>query len=190
MKKEDDKDDKKNKKAPPKAKNEIDLEPETTDDNGQKIAEEYVLEGDFSDINELEDILKSMHEDLSVAQRLQKRRVMKRYKSKIKIARKRAMKRKANRKVLTKRARRQAVTNVKKFIAKGRNLKDASASEKNRIERMVKRRKNMVTRLTRRLINTKRADERKRFQKSSQDFHGQELVEIFNTLYNTVTEEK
>jgi hypothetical protein len=181
--------DKKAKKSPEKAKNNIDFEPETDDSLEEAI--EYVLEGDLSDAEEVHivSILEELKEALSVTQRMKKRMVMKRYRSKIKVGRKRAMKRRANRKTLQKRAKRQAIGNVKKFLSKGRNLKKASASEKNRIERLVNRRKKLVDRMSRKLINKKREAERKRFQKNSVEMTGNTLTETFNTFYNTFIKE-
>jgi len=179
------------KKKLSKAKNEIDFEPETKDDVAEsEMYVMYVMEGDLSDIDEHADLLTAMHEALSVTQRLKKRQVMRRFKGKMKTARKRSRKRKANLKVIKKRARRQAITNVKKILSKGRNLKKASASEKNRIERMAKRRGAFVNRLSKRLVIQKRRDETKRFQKNSESFSGDNLMETFNTLYDNLNKEK
>jgi hypothetical protein len=181
------------KKVPEKAKNEINFEPETEEDmmSEDEIIIAMVLEGDFSDIEEdhIKPILEELKEALSVTQRMKKRMVMKRYKSKIKIGRKRSMKRRANRKTLQKRAKRQAIGNVKKFLSKGRNLKKASASEKNRLERMVKGRKKLIDRMSRKLVNKKREAERKRFQKNSFEMSGTTLTETFDAFYNTLTKE-
>jgi len=179
-------------KAPEKTKNEIDFEPETDDtlDEDQMILD-IVLEGDYSDVEEpyMKEILEELQEALSVTQRMKKRMVMKRYKSKIKIGRKRAMKRRANRSVLKKRAKRQAIGNVKKFLSKGRDMKKASASEKSRLERLVKRKKKLIDRMSRKLVNKKRETERKRFQRNSVEMTGNMLSETFDIFYNTHTKE-
>ncbi|PCJ96832.1 MAG: hypothetical protein COA52_01075 [Hyphomicrobiales bacterium] len=176
--------DKKDNKIPEKAKNSIDFTP-TTDE--QSIVE-YALDGDLSDMNEHIEALKELLEDLSVTQRLKKKRVMKKFKAKIKVARRKSMRRRANTKTINKRARRQAISNVKKFLTKGKSLKNASASEKNRIERMVKKRKGLIDRSARKLRIGTRKKERARFQKSDVTFTGNELVETFDVFYKSKEE--
>lgn len=184
------------KKAPDKVKDKIDFEPETNDTDAQDVHEQemildFVLEEDRSDLEEehIQEILNSLNEELSKAQRVKKGLIMKRYKSKIKNSRKRQMKRRANIKVLQKRAKRQAISNMKKIIAKGRDLNKASASEKNRIERLVKRRKKLVDRMSKRLVNSKRSQDAKRLQRNSVEMTGNSLVETFDIFYNTLKKE-
>ena len=173
-------------KQPDKAKNVIDTEP-TIEEQERIDIEFMVLEGDLSDKEDYSDLLEELFEALSQTQRMKKKQVFRRYKSKIKIARKRAMKRRANKQVIKKRARKQAISNMKKFILKGKSLKGAPASEKNRVERLVKRRNTIVDRNSRRLIIGKKQQERKRFQKSDQDFNGLSLIESFNQIYDSIT---
>lgn len=186
IKKPEDKDNKKLSKT----KTNVDLEPETEEDNisESQYIEFYVLEEDTSDIEnpDIKAILDELKETLSHTQRIKKKMVMKKYKNKLKIARKKASRRRANLKVIKKRARRQAISNVKKMVTKGKNMKKASASEKSRIERIVKRRKTLVDRSARKLIKHKRAADTKKLQKSSYEMSGQTLNEIFSSYYDTI----
>lgn len=115
--------------------------------------EEELLDIGIEDLNE---------EGLSVTQRVRKGAVMRRYKSKLKVARRRAMKRRAAMNVIRKRARRGAIGDVKKKLARGKKLSDLSYGERNRVEAMTKRRKALVDRIARRKINDKRIEDRKR----------------------------
>lgn len=168
-------------KAPPKEKSppnggieikdkvKVDFEPVLKEMLGEAVEE--FLEGDFTDLEEHTELLEEfinefqlIGEDLSAAQRTKKRLMFRRYKSKIKIARARSMKRRATTKKITHRARTSAILNMKRRFAGGRNPAGLSVSEKNRVERMVKRRKNAITRSTRKLVRVKRQLERQRLQ--------------------------
>lgn len=184
-------DKKTDKKSLPNVKNEINFEPETNDLDDNDLEESilhWIVEGDYSDFDEpdIKPIIDEIKEDITHTQRLKKRMTMKRHKSKLKIARRRASKRRANLGTIKKRARRQAISNIKKIITKGKNLKKSSASEKNRVERMVKRREPLVKRGARKLIRTKRSDERRRLQKNSVEMTGNTLNEVFDVFYNTL----
>jgi hypothetical protein len=188
MKKKTEEEDKK-KASKSKVNNTVDLEPETEDEISEEaFIEMYVLDEDTSDVNEPEisSILNELKEALSHTQRIKKKMVMKKYKNKLKIARKRSSRRRANLKVIKKRARRQAISNVKKMVTKGKNMKKASASEKSRVERIVKRRKVLVDRGARKLIKHKRSADTKRLQKSSYEMSGPTLNEIFSAYYDSI----
>lgn len=188
------------KSTPEKAKNEVDFEPVVDEsplsvNPNQKEEIDYVIEwaldGDYSDIEELSPILDEMCEAYSVSQRMHKRQVMRRYKNKIKVARVRAERRRANTSTLRKRAK---VSVVKKYKARFfggsyQQYQKASASQKNNIERLIKRRKAVIMRSTNRMINAKRQQDRRRLQRNSTEFTGNELIETFNNLYNSLIKE-
>lgn len=178
--------DKKDKKNPEKAKNEVDLKPKLDD-----TVLEWVMDDDLSDLEEMQSIIDELTEALSAADRQKKRQVMRRFKSKISVARKRQEKRHANKDVIKRRARMQVIKNLKTKFAGGNyaNYKDASASQKSAIERMVARRKALITRATNRMINKKRQQDRKKFQTSSESFENKSLIENFNIIYNSIIKE-
>lgn len=176
------KDDEKTKKAPEAANNTVDLTPEIDE---SQVTEE-LLDGDLSDLEEHAENIRLCLEDLNAAQRNQKKLVMRRYKSKIKNARKRALARRATTGVAKQRARRMAISSVKQKMYKGGNYQKAPASEKNRIERVVRRRKAIIDRLSNKLIRNVRANERKRLQNNSVELTGSQLTEFFNTVYDVV----
>lgn len=149
------------------------------------IQEELLLE--FDDLTDEDNlIIDEFLEDLSVASRTKKKQLMKRMKNRIKIAKKRQLVRVANTKTLEKRARKSAIDLVKKKLSP--NYKDSSAGEKNRVERLAKRKAKFVDRLAKRNVKDKRKLDRQRLS-SSQVFKGDELIETLNTLYDTITKE-
>jgi hypothetical protein len=126
--------------------------------------------------------------ELTLAQRIKKKQVFRKNKAKIKLGRKRASRKRANTDKIKQRARRQAIKNVKKIIARGKNLNKASASEKTRIERLVKKRKNIVNRATRKLIPQKRKQDRERLS-NSVELSGSQLFETLNILNDSIIKE-
>ncbi len=122
---------------------------------GMQIAEELEAEG-----------VLELSEGMSVAQRMKRKQIMRRYKARIGLARKRAMRRKASMSTLRRRARKQAIKKVKTRIAGGRDIAHLSAGEKSRIEDMVKRKRKLVARLTTKMVKDarKRDAERQRAQ--------------------------
>jgi len=160
----------------------VDFEPAITED-----VLFYVMEGDLSDVDEFKDILEELAKELSeeedltealsVSQRLRRRAIMRRSRSRIKLGRRRAMMRRATTQRIQKRARRSAISMMKKRFAGGRNPGNLPYSERARVERMVARRKPAVNRLSRRLVRSKREQERKRFQKNSFEMSGNILNE-------------
>ncbi len=148
----------------------IDFEPVLKETFGEFDADDLV-EGDYTDLEEHTELLEAMlaeiidlGEDLTAAQRAKKKLLMRRYKSKIKIGRRRSMRRRATTQKITQRARKSAVNNWKRRFAGGRNPQSLSVAEKNRVERMVRQRKNAIARSARKLIRSKRELERKRLQ--------------------------
>lgn len=113
---------------------------------------EALLEGDDS----------MLMEALSVAGRIKRKQQMRRYRAKIKLGRKRALRRRASNAVIARRARRSAVSAVKSRIAGGRSTQNLSYSERARVEKLAARRKSAIARAARRLIIKKRAADRAR----------------------------
>ena len=74
-------------------------------------------------------------EALSLSQRLARRRMMKRFKGKIKIGRDRAKRRMANKKVLDRRAVKQAKTTILKKLTKGKGKSELSFARRAEIEK-------------------------------------------------------
>lgn len=101
-------------------------------------------------------------EVLSIAGRMKKRQQIRRHRAKMKISRKRALKRRATQSRIQTRARRSALSSVKKKIAGGRSSNQLTYAERARVERLAKRRKAVVTRTARRMVIAKRATERRR----------------------------
>lgn len=171
-----------------KTKEEIDKKKKTEVDFNPTIEEVIAhFEEEYGELSAEE--IGIIEEELSHAARLKKKVKMKRFKTKIKRARDRSSRRRANTKVLEKRARRTAISAMKKKFAKGKDLKKASASEKNRIERMVKTRKKIIDRATKVGIRDKRSQERQRLS-ASERFEGTPIIETLNTIYDTLEEVK
>ena len=79
-------------------------------------------------------VVESLDEALTRQQRLKRKMIMRRLKSKIAMGRRRAMRRKATTDVLKKRARRQVIRALKKRFAKSRNYDDLPYSARQRID--------------------------------------------------------
>ncbi len=101
-------------------------------------------------------------EGLSVIQRLKRRQTMRKYANKITVTRDRALARRANMKVLRRRARKSAIDTLKTKLAGGRDVHGMSSSEKSRLEDMLKKRKQVVARLTDKMIKHERKLENQR----------------------------
>ena len=78
-------------------------------------------------------------EALSLSQRLNRRRMMRRFKGKIKIGRDRAKRRMANKKVLDRRALKQAKTTILKKLTKGVGKQDLSFARRQEIEKRLEK---------------------------------------------------
>lgn len=147
-----------------KTKTKVDFDPEV-------VTEMFGDDSDFETHQELfeaylEEIFDDeLNEALTTSQRMKRRMIMRRYKSKLKLARRRSMRIRATGDRIQRRARRQAVNNMKRRIAGGRNPTSLSPSEKNRIERMTKKRGAAVSRQTRKLVRDKKQQERVRLQR-------------------------
>jgi len=91
---------------------------------------------------------------LTVAQRMKRGRIMKKYASRIAMARKRKMKRKADLATIKKRARKKAIDVIRKKVAgaQGKSYQEMSASEKSMIDKKVQKRQAAIERIAKRLI--------------------------------------
>lgn len=105
-------------------------------------------------------------EILSVSGRLRRRQQIRRYKARMQIMRKRAMKRRASYNIIKRRARRSAINSYKRRFAGNRDSSSLTYSERQRVEKLVARRKGAVARKARRLIIRKRQQERLRFSRA------------------------
>jgi hypothetical protein len=116
--------------------------------DGEYLKEE--CESDFEAITEV----------LSVSQRMQKKKSMRRHKAKVKRGQRRAKKRTATNKTIDKRSRRRARSSVKKNLAKGKNADDMSYSARKSLETRMKSRAGLVNRLAKRMRAKTRRDDR------------------------------
>lgn len=154
------------------------------DPKGTKVKIDFdpILEADLAFIfdNELEDIqehqeevqelreeLIELGEVLSVAARFRRRAILRRSRNRIRIGRQRALRRRATTQRITQRARRSAISALKRKFAGGRSVNQLSFADRARVERIVSKRPRAVANLTRRNIRVKRQLERQRFQRKS-----------------------
>jgi len=107
---------------------------------------------------------------LSRAQRRKRARLLRRYKSKIAIARKKAMRRRASLDVLKRRARKTARNMIKQKLAKSRRFADLDPAAKIAIEkRLEKMPSSRLDRLARKLLPSLRRKETERMQSRSKN---------------------
>jgi hypothetical protein len=90
---------------------------------------------------------------------------MKRHKEVLKVARKRALARRATKKTIDKRSKKEAIATMKQKLAGGQKLDDLSAADKSRLEDILSKRKEGVKRLAAKLVNKVRDRESKRLAK-------------------------
>ena len=117
--------------------------------SGMKIAE--MMEEEEANLQEV----------LSIAQRRKRAITMRRFKNKIKLARKRFAKKPADKKRLMVRSRKAAIQKIRAMVAgkKGANYNELSPSEKSMIDQRVQKRKGAIDRIAKRLMPAmKRAD--------------------------------
>jgi hypothetical protein len=116
-----------------------------------------------------EDILEDVDADtiteaLNMLQRMKRRAIMRRNKSKILAGRRRAQRRRASTSVLQQRAMRGARASLaRKLLRKSKG--EASYGEKVRVEKMLASRQSTIKRIARKLLSKVRQKERQRFQK-------------------------
>lgn len=119
---------------------------------------EYAYDEDeFESVNESIEL----NEIMSRTARIQAKFRMKRTKTKRLIKKKLALKRRSNNDVLKRRARKIAINLMKKKLLK-KDLSTASFADKVRVETLIKKRKGMIDRLSRKLIPKVRQIEQKR----------------------------
>ena len=90
---------------------------------------------------DIDDEFDDLINEITMQSRLRKSMVMRRYQSKLSLAKKRAMLRRANSKVIANRARKLAVQKMKTKLAGGRDPNTISPMEKQRIENIISKRK-------------------------------------------------
>jgi len=88
---------------------------------------------------------------LNTSQRLKLRARMRRFKGKIRMGQRRALRRKANTKVISRRSKRIAIRMMRKRILRGRNYSDISLSARQAVDRIVSRRKMVISRIAKRI---------------------------------------
>jgi|SaaInlV_125m_DNA_1040241.scaffolds.fasta_scaffold01917_6 nicotinic acid mononucleotide adenylyltransferase len=107
--------------------------------------------------------VESIYEALTRQQRLKRKMIMRRLRSKIKMGRRRAMRRKATIDTLQKRARRQVIRALKKRFAKSRDYADLPYSARQRIDdRVAKIPDSRLNILMRRMLPKVKQDEKDR----------------------------
>jgi hypothetical protein len=102
-------------------------------------------------------------EELTPQQRLKRRQIMKRLKSRIKIGRIKASRRRASFTVLKARANRAARALIAKRLLGGKNKSEVSFSARARVEKALASRKNLISSMASKLLPQIRAREAKRF---------------------------
>jgi len=88
---------------------------------------------------------------LTTSQRLKRRAVMRRFKGKIRMGQRRALRRKANTKVISRRSKRIAIKMMRKRILRGRKYSEISLSARQAVDRQVARRKTVIGRIAKRI---------------------------------------
>ena len=143
-----------------KIKNEIELDPEET--HGIPLDE--------------------ASKPLTPMQRRKRAMVMRRYRAKIKMARKRMMKRKASPEKIKARAKRQAINAMKTKLAGGKSYKEMSPSEKMMIDKRVAQRKSAIERIARRLIPKVRQQDLEKFRNKADKLNEDTIINTVNSV--------
>ena len=119
----------------------------------------------------LEEEMESLDEVMTVQQRRKRALTMRRYKTKIAMARKRMRRRFADASKLKTRSRKKAIQLIRKKVAgkQGANYKDLSPAQKMLIDKKVAKRKAVIDRIAKRLLpQVKKADRQKFMTKSEE----------------------
>lgn len=101
-------------------------------------------------------------EALDFAQRRQRARIMKKYKAKIAMGRKKAQRRTADTSRLTKRARKQAINQMFLKLSKGTSRTELPPSRRTEIEKRIEKMKPRIDKIARKLLPKVRKMERER----------------------------
>ena len=103
--------------------------------------------------------------ELTIQQRMARRQAMRRAKSRIKIGRERAKRRRASNEVLKARARRAARNQLAKRLLGGKSKSEVSYAARSRVEKALSKQKNLINSLSAKLLSQVRAKEAARFRK-------------------------
>jgi len=135
--------------------------------------------GKLKDIGINEEI--ELDEALNLQQRLKRRQLMRRIKSKIKLGRKRAKYKLANKDKLEKRSSKRAREIMRKKLAgsRGENYKDLPLSARQEIDKKIEKKKTIIARLAKRLLPKVRKAEQERLKMARQSRN-----ESYNFLLN------
>lgn len=104
-------------------------------------------------------------QELTVQQRMARRQAMRRLKSRIKVGRERAKRRRASNEVLKARARRAARNQLAKRLLGGKSKGEVSYAARSRVEKALAKQKNLINSLAAKLLTQVRAKEAARFRK-------------------------
>jgi len=103
--------------------------------------------------------------ELTIQQRMARRQAMRRAKSRIKVGRERAKRRRASNEVLKARARRAARNQLAKRLLGGKSKGEVSYAACSRVEKQLAKQKNLINSLSAKLLTQVRAKEAARFRK-------------------------
>lgn len=103
-----------------------------------------------------------LEEALTTQQRLQRSRQMKRYKSKVKIGRDRAMRKTADKGRIERRANKQARLQMFRKLSKGKSPSELSFAKRQEIEKRLNKMKDRISKISKRLIPQVRKMEKER----------------------------
>jgi hypothetical protein len=121
-------------------------------------------------INARDSVLSMLKEEtivevLTIQQRMARRAAMRRLKSRIKVGRERAKRRRASNEVLKARARRAARNQLAKRLLGGKSKSEVSYAARSRVEKALSKQKNLINSLAAKLLTQVRAKEVARFRK-------------------------
>jgi hypothetical protein len=103
--------------------------------------------------------------ELTVQQRMARRAALRRNKSRLKVGRERAKRRRASNTVLKARARRAARNQLAKRLLGGKSKSEVSYAARSRVEKQLAKQKNLINSLSAKLLSQVRAKEAARFRK-------------------------
>ena len=103
--------------------------------------------------------------ELTIQQRMARRAAIRRNKSRIKVGRERAKRRRASNEVLKARARRAARNQLAKRLLGGKSKGEVSYAARSRVEKQLAKQKNLINSLSAKLLTQVRAKEAARFRK-------------------------
>jgi hypothetical protein len=120
--------------------------------------------------NARDSVLQMLNEEtivevLTIQQRMARRAAMRRLKSRIKVGRERAKRRRASNEVLKARARRAARNQLAKRLLGGKSKSEVSYAARSRVEKALSKQKNLINSLAAKLLTQVRAKEVARFRK-------------------------